>query len=366
MIKQIAITEDYIVVRFENNSIDVYNRYGKAKEALREIAKEHLFEYNPDWNTHQFGKKLIDAIGSEAKAIVNDNYVVYIDTKGSIICGRKSQENTKEKLRMIVNKYSTPYEESWNTQQLGRKVIKHLLSAKADSTVQDKKYFPQKIRKDIIEFLEKTSKLFYNERDLQMNLADFLKRQNYYDNVFLEYSLPAFSSSEEEELTLDLEADIRIDIVVEKNRQFCPIELKYKTKKVEKEGDVLERFGKEIDAKLLKNQAALNIGRYSFWKDVKRLEMIKEYFKPNVIAGFCVFMTNDQGYMNPTKGSSAAFTMKAGEKTPQTGELKWEESTAKSTKEKYPTILLKVQYTIEKWYKTTNQEIDFHYCIVEV
>ena len=223
MIKQIAITEDYIVVRFENNSIDVYNRYGKAKEALCEIAKEHLFEYNPDWNTRQFGKKLIDAIGSEAKAIVNDNYVVYIDTKGSIICGRKSQENTKEKLRMIVNKYSTPYEESWNTQQLGRKVIKHLLSVKADSTVQDKKYFPQKIRKDIIEFLEKTSKLFYNERDLQMNLADFLKRQNYYDNVFLEYSLPAFSSSEEEELTLDLEADIRIDIVVEKNRQFCPI-----------------------------------------------------------------------------------------------------------------------------------------------
>jgi len=208
MIKQIAITEDYIVVRFENNSIDVYNRYGKAKEALREIAKEHLFEYNPDWNTRQFGKKLIDAIGSEAKAIVNDNYVVYIDTKGSIICGRKSQENTKEKLRMIVNKYSIPYEESWNTQQLGRKVIKHLLSAKADSTVQDKKYFSQKTRKDIIEFLEKTSKLFYNERDLQMNLADFLKRQNYYDNVFLEYSLPAFSSSEEEELTLDLEADI--------------------------------------------------------------------------------------------------------------------------------------------------------------
>jgi len=300
MIKQIAITEDYIVVRFENNSIDVYNRYGNAKEALREIAKENHFEYNPDWNHRQFGKKLIDAIGSEAKAIVNDNYVVYIDTKGSIICGRKSQENTNEKLRS----------------------------------------------------------------DLQMNLADFLKRQNYYDNVFLEYSLPAFSSSEEEELTLDLEADIRIDIVVEKNRQFCPIELKYKTKIVEKEGDVLERFGKEINAKLLKNQAALNIGRYSFWKDVKRLEMIKEYFKPNVIAGFCVFMTNDQGYMNSTNGSSADFTMKA--KTPHTGELKWKESTAKSTKEKCPSILLKVQYTIEEWYKTTNQEIDFHYCIVEI
>ncbi len=56
MIKQIAITEDYIVVRFENNSIDVYNRYGNAKEALREIAKENHFEYNPDWNTRQFGK----------------------------------------------------------------------------------------------------------------------------------------------------------------------------------------------------------------------------------------------------------------------------------------------------------------------
>ena len=47
MIKQIAITEDYIVVRFENNSIDVYNRYGNAKEALREIAKENRFKYDP-------------------------------------------------------------------------------------------------------------------------------------------------------------------------------------------------------------------------------------------------------------------------------------------------------------------------------
>ncbi len=56
---------------------------------------------------------------------------------------------------MIAKKYSIPYEESWNTQQLGRKVIKHLLSAKADFTAQDKKYFPQKTRKDIIEFLEK-------------------------------------------------------------------------------------------------------------------------------------------------------------------------------------------------------------------
>ena len=94
--------------------------------------------------------------------------------------------------------------------------------------------------------------------------------------------------------------------------------------------------------------------------------MIKEYFKPNGRAGFCVFMTNDQGYMNPAKGSSAAFTMEAGAKKPHTGELKWEESTAKSTKEKCPTILLRLQYTIEEWYKTTNQEIDFHYCVVEV
>ena len=358
-IKQVATTEDYIVARYEDDSIGVYNRYGNTKGALREIAEAQSFEYDPTWTTRQFGKKLIDAVDNGAPAIANDHYIVYIDTNGSVICGRKTEGSTKGALRMIAEKYSIIYEEGWNTQQFGCKVIEHLLSFKTSTATKEE--FLEKIRKDIKEFLDKDSKLFFNERDFQVNLSSFLREQHYYDNVFLEYSLPASSLKDNREE--EVEANIRIDIVVEKSNQFCLIELKYKTKLVE--GNIIERFGEEIKTELLKNQAAQNINRYSFWKDVYRVERIKRNFS-KVIAGFSIFMTNDESYKNTPKGASEPFTMEAG--VQHSKELKWEEKAkvADSTKNKYPKIELEKEYTIGKWYDVTIGGIGFHYCIVEV
>ena len=368
-IKQVATTEDYIVARYEDDSIGVYNRYGNTKGALREIAEAQGFEYDPTWTTRQFGKKLIDALGNGA-AIADNDYIVYIDANGTVICGRKTEGSAKGALRMIAQKYSIIYEEGWNTQQFGRKVIEHLLNAKTSTATKEE--FLEKIRKDIKEFLDKNSNLFFNERDFQVNLSSFLKEQHYYDNVFLEYSLPASfiknneeNEEEVEEKIIEDEANVRIDIVVEKSDQFCPIELKYKTKLAEKEGDAIERFGKKIKVELLKNQAAQNINRYSFWKDVYRVERIKRNFS-KVIAGFSIFVTNDESYMKTPKGASAPFTMEAG--VQHSKELKWEEKekVADSTRSKYPEIVLENQYTIKEWYDITLQEYKFHYCIVEV
>lgn len=358
-IKQVATTEEYIVVRYEDDSIGVYNRYGNTKGALREIAEAQGFEYDPTWTTRQFGKKLIDALGNSAPAIVDNDYIVYIDANGTVICGRKIEGSTKGALRMIAEKYSIIYEEGWNTQQFGCKVIEHLLSFKTSTATKEE--FLEKIRKDIKEFLDKDSKLFFNERDFQVNLSSFLREQHYYDNVFLEYSLPASSLKDNREE--EVEANIRIDIVVEKSNQFCLIELKYKTKLVE--GNIIERFGEEIKTELLKNQAAQNINRYSFWKDVYRVERIKRNFS-KVIAGFSIFMTNDESYKNTPKGASEPFTMEAG--VQHSKELKWEEKAkvADSTKNKYPKIELEKEYTIGKWYDVTIGGIGFHYCIVEV
>jgi len=97
-----------------------------AKGALREIADQYGFEYDQDWTTRQFGKKLIDAVGDGAKAIADDTYCVYIDANGSVICGSKYEGSTKEGLRTVANKYKIAYEDSWNTQQFGRKIIEAL------------------------------------------------------------------------------------------------------------------------------------------------------------------------------------------------------------------------------------------------
>ena len=220
-IKQVATTEDYIVARYEDDSIGVYNRYGNTKGALREIAEVQGFEYDPTWTTRQFGKKLIDAVDNGAPAIANDHYIVYIDTNGTIICGERFEGDTKERLRSIARKYNISYEKGRNTHQFGRKVIECLLS----------------VRVDIEEFLRKNTKLFYNERDLQMNLALFLKSKGYYDEVFLEYSLPlSLLPKEIEELKKNerkglffrknkkgkeiMDSNIRIDIVLLKGGIF--------------------------------------------------------------------------------------------------------------------------------------------------
>nr|WP_314603958.1 hypothetical protein [uncultured Capnocytophaga sp.] len=336
-IKQVATTEDYIVARYEDDSIGVYNRYGNTKGALREIAEAQGFEYDPTWTTRQFGKKLIDALGNGA-AIADNDYIVYIDANNIIVCGEKFEGDTKEGLRTIAKKYNIPYEKGWNTHQLGRKIIEHLLS----------------VRFHIEEFLRENTKLFYNERDLQVNLALFLKNKGYYKNVFLEYSLPTkmlYPNSKSS-------ADVRIDIVVEKNGKFIPIELKYKTEKVTGE---LHRFGEKPLGTILKKQGAQNIGKYSFWKDIERIERIKENFK-NVQTGYCVFITNDKSYTQPSGGATAPFSMEAG--ATRMGNLDWDGDVELANR--LSTISLKEKHTIKKWDTAENEGITFHYCIVEV
>ena len=49
----------------DNGNIEVYRVYDNVKGALREIAEKEGFEYDPEWNTRQFGRKLIDFINSK-------------------------------------------------------------------------------------------------------------------------------------------------------------------------------------------------------------------------------------------------------------------------------------------------------------
>ena len=53
------------LVRTEDKRVDVYKNgvlCAKSKPALRELAEEIGFEYNPDWTTRQFGNKVLEAL----------------------------------------------------------------------------------------------------------------------------------------------------------------------------------------------------------------------------------------------------------------------------------------------------------------
>lgn len=63
--KKSAISGEYMLSVLESGSIEVYHVYDNVKGALREIAEKEGFEYDPEWNTRQFGSKLIDFLNSK-------------------------------------------------------------------------------------------------------------------------------------------------------------------------------------------------------------------------------------------------------------------------------------------------------------
>lgn len=220
-----------------------------------------------------------------------------------------------------------------------------------------------RIEEDIKEFLNKElkeeGKAFLNEWDFQMSLSLFLTHIKGY-KVHLEYVVPLnfLVEKNKKKYPFANKENINIDIVIEKEGLFYLIELKYKTQRATIK---FERFG-EINCVSLKDQSRIPISKYDFWKDVARLEFLKESFE-KVKGGLCIFLTNNKTYTKGDKGISEEFTMEA--QKPHIGTLTLKDG---KTKKKCPEFSLSKDYQIEKWDKVANEEtkIAFHYCIVRV
>jgi hypothetical protein len=157
------------------------------------------------------------------------------------------------------------------------------------------------VRADVMAFLESNDELLFNERDLQMHLATWLRRSaNAYDDVDVEYYVP---QSELDNYIWD--SELRLDIVVKRNGEYCPVELKYKTRKVERQ---ITRFDEALHDKVvvMKNQGAQDLGMYDFWKDVRRVELVRNRFE-RVKGGLAVFVTNDPLYTKKSRENSNNF-----------------------------------------------------------
>lgn len=112
---------------------------------------------------------------------------------------------------------------------------------------------------------EQKRNIFFNERDLQMHLAIWLKTRQTpddmpkYDDVEVEYTVPVTMLPQEPWMPKDM----HIDIVAERAGQFVPIELKYVT---EATHFSFTRFGQAVpeEAEALKDQTAYNNRMYDF------------------------------------------------------------------------------------------------------
>lgn len=155
-------------------------------------------------------------------------------------------------------------------------------------------FTPEEVKNKILGYINELDHLLFNEKDLQIYLAIKLKELDY--KVYTEYRLPkGFNVDFDNDYTLWQTEKPTIDFVLEYNGQFIAVELKYKLKEIK---GVLTRFGKKSvnDFSIVTNQAAQNEARYDFWKDVKRLELIKKHY--DILGGVALFMTNDESYKN--------------------------------------------------------------------
>ena len=216
------------------------------------------------------------------------------------------------------------------------------------------------VRNDIKSFLTSNRELLFNERDFQMRLSLSLLASKHYDDVDLEYHLPVGQnpSFDREYERWETEKP-SIDIVVRRGEEYIPIELKYKLKAI---SGRISRFGEKSpeDVAIVTNQAAQNLGRYAFWKDVKRIELVKKHYR-SVNAGLAVFLTNDESYLKSRVGTNYyAFSMDEGRQV--SGVLDW-----KKRNENYPSIPLDGIYEV-RWGKTSFHELmkTAYYTIVTI
>lgn len=162
----------------------------------------------------------------------------------------------------------------------------------------------EEVRDYILDKLKNNKEFFFfNELELQIFVARELEKvfkAGY--KVHLEYQLPkGWNPIFDEGYQRWGTEKPYFDIVIEHENQFIAIELKYKLKKIRlRPEERFLRFGEKANDRnliLVTNQSAENEGRYDFWKDVKRIEILSKAFD-NVIGGIAILVTNQENYKN--------------------------------------------------------------------
>lgn len=222
----------------------------------------------------------------------------------------------------------------------------------------------EKVEKDIQDFFAARTEIFAGESDLQMALAVWLSTTNNYDHIHTEYFIPVSILPNYYWGNKDR---LHIDIVVEKDGKYLPIELKYHTNSLGKKNADTTRFGQSIGPiEIIKTQNATNLSLYNSWKDVCRLELLEKKFK-NVVGGIALTVTNTPLYWKKTKSSSAAylpFTMTEG--ATRRGIMNWEGEISKKSLKTHPNGFQLIGSYTCNWVKTAITADDFRYCLLKI
>ena len=153
--------------------------------------------------------------------------------------------------------------------------------------------------------------VFHSEADFQHALAWELHLMDPNINVRLEYRPPWMDRRQ------------YIDIWVIQGDTETAIELKYKTKKMD-----ISIAGEQF---ALQNQAAQDIGRYDFVKDIERLERVVAARRQ--VVGYAIILTNDSTYWShPRRSDSVDSDFRIQEGRTLSGLLSWGAGASEGTR----------------------------------
>jgi hypothetical protein len=188
--------------------------------------------------------------------------------------------------------------------------------------------------------------VFHSEADFQHALAWRMRAENYLVNVRLE-----------RRIHLDDEK-MRVDIIGARPEGEFALEVKYWTR-----GAMLAIGGEPFQ---LVNQAAQDLHRYDFWKDVSRLERLVA--QGVVVGGAAVVVSNDASYWNVGREGTVDADFRMPEGQLRGGILRWgPHASAGTTKNREAEITLKSSYEVH-WtrYSRPVLGVDLRVAVVRV
>lgn len=124
MAKKSVIAGEYIIEIADNGHVDVMRVFRNAMATLKGIADAKGFHYEDSWNTQHLGRSIIKEFGDGTTAVFDD-ITVSRDSSGKIEIYQVCK-NVISTLREISSLLGYDYDEKWNTQHLGRNLVDYL------------------------------------------------------------------------------------------------------------------------------------------------------------------------------------------------------------------------------------------------
>lgn len=121
MAKKSAISGEYIITVEDSGAIRVCRIFDNVMGSLRECAKSIGFTVDPKWNTQDLGRKLIKEYGDGSTAEIGE-YTITRTSSGHVDTYQVFG-NTKRVLRTIAAGINMPVNDNWTTRQFGNKMI---------------------------------------------------------------------------------------------------------------------------------------------------------------------------------------------------------------------------------------------------